>query len=174
MKRDTFPLESGDRFRGGGGRDDEIDVVADVSGCNQACLEAGRVENDRRQVTVEGEVDTMAGEVLVDERGDRGGGNRYPLDADMALLELRFQLRILRDVGGCAEEAWLPGERVETSSTHGTGCAFSSALLCQLLRGAKPKQAVEAAKAYVTGALKAAYPIGRGKGPMHHLFGIVS
>ena len=46
------------------------------------------------------------------------------------------------------EEAWLPGERVETSSTHGTGCAFSSALLCQLLRGAKPKQAVEAAKAY--------------------------
>src|SRR5580698_6632231 len=72
------------------------------------------------------------------------------------------------------EEAWLPGERVETSSTHGTGCAFSSALLCQLLRGAKPKQAVEAAKAYVTGALKAAYPLGRGKGPMHHLFGIVS
>ena len=72
------------------------------------------------------------------------------------------------------EEIWLPGERVETTSTHGTGCAFSSALLCQLLKGAKPKPAVDAAKAYVTGALKAAYPVGRGKGPMHHLFGIVS
>jgi hydroxymethylpyrimidine/phosphomethylpyrimidine kinase len=72
------------------------------------------------------------------------------------------------------EEIWIPGERVETSSTHGTGCAFSSALLCQLLKGVKPKQAVEGAKAYVTGALKAAYPVGRGKGPMHHLFRIFS
>jgi hydroxymethylpyrimidine/phosphomethylpyrimidine kinase len=72
------------------------------------------------------------------------------------------------------EEIWLSGERVETSSTHGTGCAFSSALLSQLLKGAPTKQAVEAAKAYVTGALKAAYLVGRGKGPMHHLFGLSS
>ena len=65
---------------------------------------------------------------------------------------------------------WLQGERVETQSTHGTGCAFSSALLCQLICGDDPAQAVANAKAYVTDALKAAYPVGRGKGPMHHLF----
>lgn len=66
--------------------------------------------------------------------------------------------------------AWFEGERVETSATHGTGCAFSSALLCQLIQGADPEQAVANAKRYVTSALKAAYPVGQGKGPMHHLF----
>lgn len=70
------------------------------------------------------------------------------------------------------EEIWFSAGRVETSSTHGTGCAFSSALLCHLVKGVAPKEAVAAAKAYVTDALKAAFPVGRGKGPMHHLFGL--
>jgi hydroxymethylpyrimidine/phosphomethylpyrimidine kinase len=65
---------------------------------------------------------------------------------------------------------WLKGERVDTQSTHGTGCAFSAGLLCQLILGAEPEQAMSCTKEYVTAALKAAYPIGRGKGPMHHLF----
>lgn len=66
--------------------------------------------------------------------------------------------------------AWLAGERVETASTHGTGCAFSSALLAQLVLGRSGREAVEAAKRYVAGALRAAYPIGQGPGPLHHLF----
>lgn len=65
---------------------------------------------------------------------------------------------------------WLSGEKVETESTHGTGCAFSSALLCQLISGKKAVEAVAAAKAYVTRALRSAYPVGKGKGPMNHLF----
>ncbi len=65
---------------------------------------------------------------------------------------------------------WLKGERVETQSTHGTGCAFSSALLCSLIEGRVAEEAAAEAKAYVTAALQAAYPVGRGKGPMHHLF----
>jgi hydroxymethylpyrimidine/phosphomethylpyrimidine kinase len=71
-------------------------------------------------------------------------------------------------LGGKGE--WLPGERVETRSTHGTGCAFSSALLAQLALGRTSNKAVEAAKRYVAGALLAAYPLGQGSGPMHHLF----
>lgn len=70
------------------------------------------------------------------------------------------------------ESYWLRGERVDTQSTHGTGCAFSSALLCRLIRRADPKQAAAEAKEYVTEALKAAYPVGKGKGPMHHFFGL--
>ena len=68
------------------------------------------------------------------------------------------------------ERIWLKGERIVTSSTHGTGCAFSSALLCALIAGQDPRLAVTAAKAYVTEALRSAYPIGKGKGPMNHLF----
>ena len=69
---------------------------------------------------------------------------------------------------------WLPGERVETRSTHGTGCAFSSALLAELVLGRTGVQAVEEAKRYVAGALRAAYPVGQGRGPLHHLFAFES
>jgi hydroxymethylpyrimidine/phosphomethylpyrimidine kinase len=67
-------------------------------------------------------------------------------------------------------EIWLPGEKIATTSTHGTGCAFSTALLCGLIAGQEPSQAVAGAKAYVANALRSAYPIGKGKGPMNHLF----
>ena len=67
------------------------------------------------------------------------------------------------------EQLWFPGEKIDTSSTHGTGCAFSSALLCGLISGSSAKEAVAAAKAYVTEALRSAYPVGKGKGPMNHL-----
>jgi hydroxymethylpyrimidine/phosphomethylpyrimidine kinase len=63
----------------------------------------------------------------------------------------------------------VPGTWVETSSTHGTGCAFSSALTALLVHDAGLPEAVAGAKRYVEGALRAAYPVGKGRGPMHHL-----
>ncbi|MGB8480355.1 MAG: bifunctional hydroxymethylpyrimidine kinase/phosphomethylpyrimidine kinase [Acidobacteriaceae bacterium] len=63
---------------------------------------------------------------------------------------------------------WFPGEWVETSSTHGTGCTFSSALAARIALGDEPSEAVAHAKRYVTGALRHAYPIGEGKGPLNH------
>lgn len=68
------------------------------------------------------------------------------------------------------EGNWIPGERIATTSTHGTGCAFSTALLCNLIANRPATEAVASAKAYVTEALRSAYPIGKGKGPMNHLF----
>jgi hydroxymethylpyrimidine/phosphomethylpyrimidine kinase len=68
------------------------------------------------------------------------------------------------------EQSWLAGEKIITNATHGTGCAFSSALLCGLISGRSPRGAVVAAKAYVKEALRLAYPVGKGKGPMNHLF----
>ncbi len=70
----------------------------------------------------------------------------------------------LRTASGVEE--WFAGKRVETTSTHGTGCAFSSALLCRLLAGEGEAEAVRGAKAFVTRALEAAVPLGRGKGPV--------
>ena len=63
---------------------------------------------------------------------------------------------------------WLRGTRIESTATHGTGCAFSSALLCGLVAG-KPR-AAEAAKAYVAKAILTAVPLGSGKGPMNLLW----
>lgn len=65
------------------------------------------------------------------------------------------------------EERWFRGEKVDTSSTHGTGCAFSSALLCHLAAGDLPQAAVQAAKNYVTQALQIAKPLGKGCGPLY-------
>ena len=65
---------------------------------------------------------------------------------------------------------WLAGERVETRSTHGTGCAFSAAFLAGLAHGQGAREAAMAAKRYVAGAMRAAYPIGQGHGPLHHFF----
>ena len=47
------------------------------------------------------------------------------------------------------EEVWIPGVRVESRSvhgTHGTGCVFSSALLCRLMLGDGKVDAVRGAK----------------------------
>lgn len=62
------------------------------------------------------------------------------------------------------------GERINTTSTHGTGCAFSSALLARLILGDSPLQAVAAAKAYVTEALRRAPGVGHGHGPLNLLW----
>lgn len=69
-------------------------------------------------------------------------------------------------------EDWVPGARVVTTSTHGTGCAFSSALLAGLVIHPERSavEQVEAAKAYVRGALEHAVPLGRGHGPMNLLW----
>ena len=62
------------------------------------------------------------------------------------------------------------GERVSTHSTHGTGCAFASALACNLAIGKSLEESVRHAKQYVSQALKSAYRLGKGKGPINHLF----
>ncbi len=62
------------------------------------------------------------------------------------------------------------GEHIATTSTHGTGCAFSSALLAGLVNGVHAEQAVREAKAYVAGALRHAPGLGGGKGPLNLLW----
>jgi hydroxymethylpyrimidine/phosphomethylpyrimidine kinase len=68
------------------------------------------------------------------------------------------------------EAIWIPGEWVATTSTHGTGCTLSSALMCRLVLGDCPQDAAASAKQYVTEALRTAKPIGHGHGPLNHLW----
>jgi hydroxymethylpyrimidine/phosphomethylpyrimidine kinase len=63
----------------------------------------------------------------------------------------------------------IPGERLDSRSTHGTGCAFATALACQLALGRDLPNAVCLAKHYVRRAILAAHPIGKGAGPVNHL-----
>ncbi len=58
--------------------------------------------------------------------------------------------------------------RIETTSTHGTGCTFAAAIAAFLARGESVPDAVRQAKDFVTEALRSASPIGSGHGPLNH------
>ena len=68
------------------------------------------------------------------------------------------------------EAQWFLGEKIKSSSTHGTGCAFSSALLSRLVQGDAAADAVRKAKEYVAEAIRTATPLGYGHGPLNHLW----
>ena len=61
-------------------------------------------------------------------------------------------------------------ERVRSNSTHGTGCAFASSLAANLALGKQLPDAVVLAKSYVRTAIVRAHPLGKGVGPLNHLY----
>ena len=61
-------------------------------------------------------------------------------------------------------------DRLRSDSTHGTGCAFSTALACHLAQGRGLPEAVLLAKVYVSAAIANAHRLGKGVGPVHHLY----
>ncbi len=68
------------------------------------------------------------------------------------------------------EQEIFKSDRQRSNSTHGTGCAFATAIACHLARGRGLPEAVLLAKAYITAAIVNAHPLGRGTGPVHHLY----
>ena len=64
----------------------------------------------------------------------------------------------------------LPGQRVATRNTHGTGCTLSAALAALLPQSEDVPQAAHRAKAYLAEALRHAdrLQVGSGHGPTHH------
>lgn len=65
---------------------------------------------------------------------------------------------------------WYHGRRIANPNTHGTGCTLSSAIASNLAKGYSLDEAVERAKAYISGALAAMLDLGKGSGPMNHMF----
>lgn len=68
------------------------------------------------------------------------------------------------------EQEIFKSDRQRSNSTHGTGCAFATAVACHLAQGRGLPEAVLLAKAYVAAAIANAHPMGRGTGPVHHLY----
>lgn len=68
------------------------------------------------------------------------------------------------------EAHWLSGERVSNPNTHGTGCTLSSAIACHLAQGEDLLESVRQAKCYLIGTLKAGLNLGKGNGPLNHMY----
>ena len=64
----------------------------------------------------------------------------------------------------------LKGEFIETPHTHGTGCTYASAIAAHLARGRSVLDSVQAAKTYVTEAIRHGLAIGHGHGPTDHFY----
>jgi hydroxymethylpyrimidine/phosphomethylpyrimidine kinase len=61
-------------------------------------------------------------------------------------------------------------QRISTTSDHGTGCTFASATAAGLAKGLSVRDAVAQAKRYVTAAMRHAFPMGQGHGPLNHFY----
>ena len=85
-------------------------------------------------------------------------------------LEKAIDLLSFTNSRGVVERELFKAERQRSNSTHGTGCAFATAMACHLAGGRGLPEAVLLAKAYVTAAIVNAQPLGRGTGPLHHLY----
>lgn len=75
-------------------------------------------------------------------------------------------------IAGEEEPHLFVSDKIESKNTHGTGCTLSSAIATFLALGYDMPQAVERAKAYVTGGINAGKDvhIGEGHGPLNHFY----
>ena len=65
---------------------------------------------------------------------------------------------------------WLEGRRIDNPNTHGTGCTLSSAIASYLALEYSLEEAVRKAKEYLSGALAAGLDLGKGSGPLNHMY----
>lgn len=117
------------------------------------------------------EAEALTGLTVADLDGQRRAGQ--------ALLELGARAVLMKGghVPGAAVidllvtadgETLLEGPRIDTTSTHGTGCTLASAIAAGLAQGRSLEVAVAEAWAYVAEAIRRAPGLGRGHGPLDH------
>jgi hydroxymethylpyrimidine/phosphomethylpyrimidine kinase len=88
----------------------------------------------------------------------KGGHLEGPESVDLAVMT------------GDTETFELRGRRIETTSTHGTGCTLSSAIAANLALGMGIRDALARAREYVEGAILHAPGLGGGHGPLNHFW----
>jgi hydroxymethylpyrimidine/phosphomethylpyrimidine kinase len=91
--------------------------------------------------------------------GDPGGGQPSQGEA-------RSEDVLAYEAGGMEFVETLSAPRIRSNATHGTGCAFSTAIACALAHGRNVPTAVTSAKAFVRRAIERAPGLGSGQGPM--------
>ena len=65
---------------------------------------------------------------------------------------------------------WFQGNRIDNPNTHGTGCTLSSAIASNIALGNTLEAAIRKAKDYLSGALASGLDLGKGPGPLNHVY----
>ena len=102
------------------------------------------------------------------------------IDAGRNLQELGARNVLIKGghLGGDATDVFLHGNdehlltspRFDTVNTHGTGCTLSAAIATFLAQGYPLRRAVERAKRFISLAIENSVQIGRGHGPVNHIY----
>lgn len=107
--------------------------------------------------------------------------SREDMERAAALIGERFGCAVLLKGGHSVNDAndllysggsfrWFEGKRIDNPNTHGTGCTLSSAIACRLAEGKSLPQSIKEAKTYLTGALNTPLDLGKGNGPLNHMY----
>ena len=103
--------------------------------------------------------------VFADIRAELG----LPVLTDVHEREQCAELAEVVDVLQTTTGEWIfESPRIDTTSTHGTGCTLASAITALLAKGQSVPEAVEQGRDYLMGAIRAAKGFGKGAGPVHH------
>jgi hydroxymethylpyrimidine/phosphomethylpyrimidine kinase len=117
------------------------------------------------------EAEALTGLTVADQDGQRRAGEALLAMGAKAVLmkgghvDGPTVIDILMTASG---ETLLEGPRIETTSTHGTGCTLASACAAGLAKGLPLEVAVAEAWAYVAEAIRRAPGLGHGHGPLDH------
>jgi len=65
-------------------------------------------------------------------------------------------------------ELLFTGTRLDSTSTHGTGCTLAAAIATRLAQGMILEDAIEHGREYLRQAIRTAVPLGKGAGPVNH------
>jgi hydroxymethylpyrimidine/phosphomethylpyrimidine kinase len=117
------------------------------------------------------EAEVLTGKAVVNLDGQRRAAERLlELGAHGALVKGgHIGGPVIHDVLQTTTGEWIfESPRIETTSTHGTGCTLASAIAAFLAQGRSVPEAVEQGRDYLYGAIKAARGLGKGHGPVHH------
>jgi hydroxymethylpyrimidine/phosphomethylpyrimidine kinase len=177
-----------------------VRVVADAirrHGLRQVVLDPVMVATSGDRLIAEATVDVLVRELFplasvitpnLDEAelllGRRIEGLDALEDAARALVDLGAPAALLKGghlPGDVVEDLLLCGARdpqplrlrsprIASRNVHGTGCTLSSAIACQLALGLPLREAVQAARQYILGAIAAGADVvtGKGHGPLNH------
>jgi hydroxymethylpyrimidine/phosphomethylpyrimidine kinase len=117
------------------------------------------------------EAEVLTGKAVETVDGQRRAAERLlELGANGALVKGgHLEGRIVTDVLQTTTGEWIfESPRIDTTSTHGTGCTLASAIAALLGQGVSVPEAVEQGRDYLMGAIRAAKGFGKGAGPVHH------
>src|SRR6478735_71766 len=117
---------------------------------------AGALDQGKRLAALTGTTVLVKGGHLQEDGADDGGGCPDALVNTGGLLG--------------QETVVVPGQRIATRNSHGTGCSLSSALATVQTRTGDWEASLREAKPWLLGALREAerLDVGHGNGPVHH------